>query len=137
MDRYVRALADKRALEHGQRRDDFQLHVIGAWGEAVIAKATGIYWAGDLGAPDRGAPDVGRFHVRATLRPDGRLILHPDDHDDAPYVLVVPQRLPRFCIVGWCYGRDGKQAAYWENSNGRPAFFVPWSALTSFAQFMP
>ena len=129
IDRYVRALAQRRTLQHGESPDDWQNHVVGAWGECVIAKTTGHYWPVDNDRPDRGAADVGPLHVRTAQIATGRLILHDEDDGDAPFILVVLVRLPRFRIVGWCYGRDGKVPGYWETFTGRPAYFVPQSAL--------
>jgi hypothetical protein len=62
---------------------------------------------------------------------DGRLILHDHDKDDQPYVLVVGTA-PRFELVGWCFGRDGKRPEYVHDpQGGRPAYFVPRAALSS------
>ena len=132
IDRFVRARARQLAPAGGVERDDWHADVVGAWGEFVVAKTTGTYWA-DVGGPDRHAPDVGRYHVRTTQRADDRLILRAADPDDEPYVLVVPVRLPRFRIVGWCYGYEGKLDEYLEAPCGRPsAWFVPQHVLRPF-----
>jgi hypothetical protein len=130
-DRFSR-LTSRGLIGHELGRDNYwQASIVGAWGECVVAKATGLYWCGDLGGPDGGAPDVGPYHVRTAGEPTGRLILRDDDADDAPFVLVVPAGAPgRFQIVGSIDGRDGKQPAYLESPAGRaPAYFVPHSAL--------
>jgi hypothetical protein len=126
----VRALAQGRSPQHGIGVDDITAHIVGAWGELALAKQTGRYWAGDLGRPDRGAPDVGPFHVRTGTARDCRLILRDPDHDDGVFVLVVPAGLPRFRVVGCCYGWEGKDPAYLFGPNGRPgAYFVPVEVL--------
>lgn len=56
--------------------------------------------------------------------------MHRTDPDDRPFVLVTGVA-PKFVLRGWIWGRDGKLEKYWgeRNNNGRPAFFVPQSAL--------
>ena len=131
IDRYMRVLGRGLALEHGEHHDAWHNHVLGAWGEAVIAKTVGCYWPTDIG-PDGGVADVADYHVRTGARPTDRLILHDEDDDDGLFVLVVVVRLPRFRIVGCCRGRDGKQAGYWRTDTGRPAYFVPQPGLHPF-----
>lgn len=133
VDRFVRALSQGRAPTYGAGYTPVP-DVVGAWGEAVIAKATGTYWLGDLGHPDAGAADVGPFHVRTTTHPDGCLILHDSDAKPDPFVLVIANRPPQFRIAGWCLGADGQQATWWRTDTGRPAYFVPQSALLPFSE---
>lgn len=53
------------------------------------------------------------------------LILHPEDRDDDPFLLV-QLHLPEVRLIGWTMGRDGKRARYWtELQPGRSCFFVP------------
>lgn len=130
IDRYVRVLAARHSTDaYVPDHPEWEAHVLGAWGECVVAKVTDCYWIGDLGRPDGGAGDVGSMHVRTAARSDRKLILHDDDVDDEPFILVVPLRLPQFRIVGWCYGREGKLPVYWETFTGRPAYFVPQDVL--------
>ena len=131
IDRYIRAIANDRSPLWGQGHNDPAAHILGAWGECVVARAIDCYWSETLGHPDGGDADVGAFHVRTAPDPKYRLILHPEDHDSAPYVLVVIERLPSFRVAGWCYGSDGKQEKFWGDpaGTGRHAFFVPQSAL--------
>jgi hypothetical protein len=57
--------------------------------------------------------------------PNLGLILHPEDRDNDPFVLV-QLHLPEALVIGWIMGRDGKRARYWtELQPGRPCFFVP------------
>jgi hypothetical protein len=124
VDRFVCARDARRPESHGAD-GNWRADVLGALGELAVAKATGTYWAGNLGAPDRGAPDVGPFHVRTADAPGKRLILHDYDDDAGLFVLVVAIGVCRFHIVGWCRGHEGKKADYWQTFTGRPCFFVP------------
>jgi hypothetical protein len=58
--------------------------------------------------------------------------LHPGDkdQDELPFVLVHPEA-PKFHLMGWCYGHEGKQQKYWADKqrSDRPAFFVPQTDL--------
>lgn len=124
IDQYVRALSRNHQPAHGAHWNDWHKHVIGAWGECVIAKATGTYWV-DTNGPDGGAADVGPYHVRTTHHPNGCLPLHETDIDDEPFVLVILERLPSFRIAGWCIAEDGKQPQHWRTDVPNPAYFVP------------
>jgi hypothetical protein len=128
VDRNIRAAAAGRQPRYFQRRN-FDDDIWGAIGEATVSQALDVYWPCGRRGPDR-AGDVGRYHVRTTSHPDGRLILHPDDPDDAAHLLVVPApNLPEMRIVGWCWGYEGKKPEHWDSRTGRPAFFVPRSVL--------
>jgi len=128
IDRHVRNIARSRPAVYGADYNAWHIHVLGAWGECAIAQATERYWC-DRTTPDGGAPDVGDLHVRTTQHRDGSLILHPEDRDAGAYVLVVLLALPRFRIVGWTTGAEGKQETYWRTDVRTPAYFVPPSAL--------
>lgn len=69
------------------------------------------------------------FEVRQTPYDSGRLILHRDDADDARFALVTGQ-LGEYSIRGWILGSEGKDDEWWgDPQGGRPAYFVPQSAL--------
>lgn len=72
--------------------------------------------------------------VRTTRHFHGRLIVHPEEADDSPFVLAVGQ-LPTFSIVGWMMGADAKSPLYWDNSPRvrHPAYFVPQADLRQMA----
>lgn len=130
IDRYARAVCNGWQPTAGQNGDDGWAHVVGAWGELAVAIATGYLGPRDLERGDRGAPDVGPYHVRTTKLAPPKLIIRPDDCDDEPFVLVVPRKLPAFEVVGWILGIEAKQAKYLAAPNGRPAaWFVPPEAL--------
>jgi hypothetical protein len=110
-------------------RNNLTAHVVGAWGECAAAKALGAWWPRDNLNPDGGKPDVGPFHVRSTTRGGGRLIVYRADADAEPFLLVT-MRLPRFRLVGWCYGCEAKSEEWWAQREGfRPAFYVPQHVL--------
>ena len=97
-------------------------------GEACVAKWGGLWWSGSLG--DYQADDVQKLQVRTVDHPMKRLILHDDDKDDRPYVLVYANP-PEFYIKGWIMGADGKDKKYWSDPQGtnRHAYFLPDDVL--------
>lgn len=126
--RQVENLQKQRVDKHkADPAREWQTHLDGAIGEAAVAKWLDRYWNGNLGNLD--ADDVGKFQVRYTYRDDGRLILHKEDGDDKVFILVTGIQ-PVLRLRGWIRGRDGKLPQYWTDpKTGRPAFFVPQSAL--------
>lgn len=100
---------------------------LGIMGEIAVAKYLDTYWPG-LGL-EFGAIDAGVAEVRAVDNDDHRLIVHPKDRDNAPFVsaLVVRSALPLVTLRGWMMGRDAKQPEFWSDptGKGRPAFFPP------------
>lgn len=94
-----------------------------AGAELYVAAALTRYWTGVR----RGRVDVGRnLNVRHTPRPDGCLILHPED--EGPFILVTGCS-PEFRIVGGIKAEEGKRAEFWRASVPWPAWFVPQSEL--------
>jgi hypothetical protein len=93
----------------------------------ALAKLLNVFWSGAIG--DLRAKDAGRLQVRSTSRSDGCLILHDKDPDDDVFVLAIGFS-PTFKFRGWITGKSGKDKAYWRDPiGGRPAYFVPQSAL--------
>lgn len=115
----------------GPRADAlWQIDAISCLGEMALAKHLDRFWSATIG--DVTSADVGTFYqVRATEWANGRLILHPEDKDDQPYVLArVRENI--VTLVGWVYARDGKRQDYWSAPPTNPdrlAFFVPNGAL--------
>jgi len=106
----------------------WETHIVGAQGEALVAKHFGCEWDGALG--DYAAKDVGGYQVRTTRIKSGCLILHPEDLDDDLFVLVVLLRDGVGDLVGAKIGHRGKIAEFWRDpGTGRPCFMVPQSAL--------
>lgn len=126
--RQIDNLRNHRLDRYGASTEEgWRLHIEGACGELAVARYFDRYWSGNLG--NLQAPDVGAFQVRTRPRPDGNLILHPSDADDEEFVLVTGTA-PRFELRGWIRGAEGKRQEFWKDpAGGRPAFFVPASAL--------
>lgn len=102
-----------------------ELDIVSTRGEMAVAKGLNLYWSGSVG--DYGAVDVGGLiEVRTRTKSWHSLIVHEQDRDWAPYVLVDASCTPDFRLVGWLYGRDGKKDSYWSDPSkkNRPAFFV-------------
>ena len=108
----------------------WQIDIEGALAELAFAKALGLY-AG-LTINNYGGADVGQYHVRHSPRPDARLIIRPEDKEEAMYALVTGLE-GRYIVHGYIHGTRAKQNIYWMAPNNRPgAWFVPQNALTSF-----
>lgn len=106
----------------------WEIHIAGAVGECVFAKAIDVFWSGALVFK---AKDVGPWEIR-TAPANGRLILHSDDEDESKFVLVQRLTWLRYRIAGWIYAKDGKKQEWWDNptgKRGRDAFFVPIEEL--------
>jgi len=105
------------------------IHWLGTVGEMAVAKHLNRYWV----TLEPGTVDAGVAEVRAVATAQRRLLLHPDDRDDLPFVKAVVDRtkLPVVTLAGWILGRDGKQVKFWRDPTGagRYAFFVDNDAL--------
>lgn len=109
-----------------------EAHIQGAAAEAAVAKWRNVWWAGALN--NLRAADVGRLQVRSTEHPNGCLLLHRTDPDDDVFILAIG-KAPTFRLFGWIRAADGKQEKFWRDpKGGRPAFFVPQSALRPIVQ---
>ena len=127
--RQIQNLAKGRQDEYDAPQDQgWEFHIQGACGEKAAAKDLGVYWSGNLG--DLKADDVGPFQVRTASGHGYHLLLHKKDQDEKKYILVTGTA-PRFRLVGWCYGKEGKLKKYWwdKSKTKRPAYFVPQTAL--------
>lgn len=112
--------------------DSLDIDVQGACAELAVAKALGLPWDGKFFDDAEwlvwrtSGHDVSGLEVRSTRYRSGRLILHRDDSDDLPFVLVRACDNALFEIVGWYWGRDGKKEQWWEDvGRNRPCFYVP------------
>lgn len=123
------------ALKHG-RSDRYGPPPSDLWGldieaclaELAVAKAYNLYWERLARDPAALLGDVSALQVRSTRRDEGCLILHAEDDDRAVFVLVTGSA-PTLTIQGWTRGAEGKQEKWWKRGDGRPAYFVPQSAL--------
>lgn len=113
---------------YGARADRaWQMHIEGALAECAVASALNIFWDGK--GLFRG-DDVRQLQVRSTRVRNGSLIVHHQDGDDEIFVLVINMDDRRFSIEGWAFGREAKLPAFFkEPHKGRPAYFMPISAL--------
>jgi hypothetical protein len=105
------------------------LHVLSCRAEMATAKYFNRFWSGAVG--DYSAADIGKdIEVRSTSPGDRRsLILHKQDHDERAYILVIAEGRA-MTLTGWIRGRDGKRDQWWSDPiGGRPAYFVPQTAL--------
>ena len=78
--------------------------------ELAVARYTNLFWCGSLN--DFSARDVGGIiDVRSMTKSHYQLILHPDDPDGAPFVLVWTNP-PEFELTGWmCAATVGASTA--------------------------
>lgn len=116
--------------------DGIDIDISGCLAEFAVAKAFGMPWDGEYLDNEKWSQwrtdghDVSGIEVRSTRHHDGRLLLHKRDKDDSPYVLVRTHAKPRFQIVGWMLGRDGKKPEFWTDVGyGRPCYLVPTPLL--------
>ncbi len=118
-----------RKTAHGAKdSDSWQMHIEGALGECALSKYLDHHWSGK--GVLRGC-DVGDVDVRTASKDNYRLILHNEDPDDRVFWLLTGAN-GNYQIKGWIMGWQGKHEKYWTDPNtGRPAFFVPQSALNA------
>lgn len=124
----------KRRFSDGRHEPIWHTDAISCLGEMAVAKYLDHFWSGAIGNWE--AADVSTFYqVRATDWATGRLFLHRDDKDHMPYILARVDD-NKVTLVGWVYGRDGKQQDYWVELSpvafpGRFMFVVPNELLRS------
>lgn len=129
--RYIENVYAQKPQKYGTPRRSWDIDIYAAIGEMVVARLLNEYWCpGTWGTPDLPKRLI---EVRSTGWKNGKLILHPEDADDCPFVLVTIDgsvaRLP-----GWIYGRDGKNQRWWQTEGSRqalqyPCFMVPQHEL--------
>jgi len=137
---YADAVAHRRNAENRRvgRRDgkvvanSIGIDLQGARSELAVAKALGLKWDGKFLRNEAWLKwrveghDVGPLEIRSTHHPNGRLLLHPKDPDESPFILVLTHKRPVYILAGWYFGRDGKKNEWWwDPGYGRPCYFVP------------
>ena len=127
--RRLSAITRDRPQPYGTPAEYWGTDIEGAIGELALAKHLNVYWEPVLKNPKEANGDVDGQQVRATTRANGCLIIHPQDSDDAPFWLALTHQKPVVTILGPCLGRYGKQQQWWRTDTGRPAYFVPQTAL--------
>ncbi len=98
--------------------------ILGAMGEAAVAKALGRYWLGEW--LNHKAMDVPGYQVRHTSYDSGHLCVQDSDADGERFVLVVGDP-PNLRVVGWMWGGEAKQLKYYSQTFG--CFVVPQADL--------
>lgn len=127
--RSVSAKARGREQAHGFAggAQGWAIDCEGAAAELAVAKLLGRYWPMTIARLDLDGDVDGGIHVRSTTRPDGSLILHPNDPDGDRFYLVTGEA-PTFRVPGSILAGAGKIDTYWREGD-RPAYFIPQSAL--------
>lgn len=114
-----------------------ELDIVSTRGEMAVAKGLNLYWSGSVG--DYGAVDVGGLvEVRTRTKNWHSLIVHPGDRDWSPYVLVDASETPDMRLVGWVFGRDGKDERFWADPSkkNRPAYFIEQNELRPMSELV-
>lgn len=130
--RRLLALHDERPAFYGfAEPDTWGSDIESAAAELAVARWLGLYWTPWARRPAQVVADVGdRVQVRRRGPRGHHLLLHDRDPDEHVYVQVAGT-IPTFTLVGWCVGRDAKDAEFWGDpySTGRPCFWVPEDRL--------
>lgn len=131
-------LTDKYATKGNLNREpqsdaqtlSWETDIVGCQAELAVASYLNLFWCGTLN--EFSAKDVGGIvEVRSVRNEKRRLILHPDDGDDDPFVLVCANP-PNFVLMGWIVAKQGKRQEFWQDPvGGRAAFFVPQDQLSA------
>jgi hypothetical protein len=132
--RRVFALQHDKAAAYGARDEGaWDNDINGAAAEMACAKWVNTYWNGTIGITS--GHDVGGLIGVRSCTPGRRLILHPRDQNEAPFVLAWVRVPPLVELCGWMLASEGKQQEFWcdPSGTGRPAYFVPAGKLHSMA----
>ena len=120
------------------KRPSTEIDVEGAIGEYAVSKALHLNWVNQLYTEEewkrirrtKEDNDVGNLGVRTRRGTWGRLILHPHDDDNRPFVFVLLGERTA-TLVGWIIAKDGKKKEYWQDVGyGRWAFYVSQDTLS-------
>ena len=89
----------------------FDADIVACQCELAVGKFLNLHWPVAIGITT--LADVGGMvEVRSILDPTRRLIVHAEDKDEAPFVLVHSDGGGRlFNLLGWCFGREAKTPA--------------------------
>ena len=106
------------------------IHLLGAAGEMAVASYLGLkeHLFKETEAK-RGSDDLPGIDVKTRSKSGYDLIIQKSEDPNKKFVLVTIENQQTF-LHGWCYGHEGMDAQYWADpARGRPAYFVPQSAL--------
>ena len=106
------------------------IHLLGAAGEMAVASYLGmkheLYKEVEA---KRGSDDLPGIDVKTRSKSRYDLIVQKNEDPSKKFVLVTIEN-QQTLLHGWCYGHEGMDARYWADpARGRPAYFVPQSAL--------
>ena len=106
------------------------IHLLGAAGEMAVASYLGmkheLYKETEA---KKGSDDLPGIDVKTRSKSRYDLIIQKNEDPSKKFVLVTIENQQTF-LHGWCYGHQGMDARYWADpARGRPAYFVPQSAL--------
>jgi len=107
-----------------------EIHLLGAAGEMAVASHLGMK---DLIYKEveakRGSDDLPGIDVKSRSKHKYDLIVQKNEDPQKKFVLVTIEN-QKTLIHGWCYGKEAMEGKYWADpARGRPAYFVPKSAL--------
>jgi hypothetical protein len=114
----------------GERKNYWQIDVVGMIAEYAVAKAFDRHWQPATNQRLADLPgDVAHYQVRSTEHRDGHLFLHPGDKD-APYILaIVADR--HVLLAGWIdlwegleVGENKSPETWWVRQNQLNSFNV-------------
>jgi len=127
----VRRARETHAYNRYDARGDIDaLNVTGCLGELAVARYLRAPWVAATPRFAHQPTDVAHVQVRTTPLGNGRLLVHPADPDDQPFVLARTHRAPVVELVGWILGADAKRDDWWRALQpGRPCYVVPNGAL--------
>lgn len=115
--------------------DSIEIDKQGALAELAVAKCLGRLWDGKFFEIHewlnyrQSGNDVSGLEIRSTKHKNGRLIIHPNDKDYVPYVLVIQDK-DDFELVGWLYAFEAKRPEYFKDVGyGRPCYYAPRDIL--------
>ena len=106
------------------------IHLLGAAGEMAVASYLGmkheLYKEVEA---KRGSDDLPGIDIKTRSKHFYSLIVQKQEDPDKKFVLVTIEN-QQTLLHGWCYGREAMDERYWADpARGRPAYFVPQSAL--------
>ena len=142
----------QQAMEEGLRRQGFNeskglrgrnggawqgskaldIHLLGAAGEVAVASYLNMkeHLFKETEAR-RGSDDLPGMDIKTRSKSRYDLIVQKGSNDRKKYVLVTIEN-QKTLLHGWCYGHEAMQERFWADpAKGRPAYFVPQSALRS------
>lgn len=108
------------------------IHLLGAAGEMAVASHLGLKeFLYKEAEAKRGSCDLPGIDVKTRSRHHYDLIVQKNEHPDKKFVLVTIED-KKTIIHGWIRGKDAMKEQYWADpARGRPAYFVPKTALYS------